>query len=51
MLFVIKKNFMAPFFIDGPQQFNTQPPIISGTHLINLGRVKGWLDLRATLWF
>ena len=39
------------FFIDGPQLFTTQSSRVSGTHLINLGKMKDWLDLRATLWF
>ena len=39
----VKQNFIAPF--------TTQSPRVSGTHLINLGRMKDWLDFRAILWF
>ena len=49
-LFSLRKT-LRPLLIDGPQQSTTQSPRVSGTHLINLGRMKGWLDLRATLWF
>ena len=31
--------------------FTTKFPEIPGTHFINLGRMKGWVDLGATLWF
>ena len=57
-----KKNFKAPFRFNclksteplqgGSWRFITQFREISGTHLINLRRMKGWLDLGATwsLW-
>ena len=59
-----KKNFM-PLFMDGVQlaqgyrattgrQFSlvfTKFPESPGTHLINLGRMKGWVNLEATQWF
>ena len=35
----------------GSLLFTTKFPEIPGTHLINLGRVKGWVDLGATQWF
>ena len=35
----------------GSLLFMIQFPEISGTHFIDLGRMKGWLDLRATQWF
>ena len=61
----IKKNFnfMAPFYGWGstasrlePLQggsllFTTKFPEIPGTHFIDLGRMKGWVDLGATHWF
>ena len=31
--------------------FTTKFPEIPGAHLINLGRMKGWVDLEATQWF
>ena len=31
--------------------FTIKCPEISGTHLINLGRMKGWVNLGATQWF
>ena len=31
--------------------FTTKSPEIPGTLFINLGRVKGWVDLEATQWF
>ena len=30
--------------------FAIQFPRVSGTHLINLGRMKDWIDLGATQW-
>ena len=58
------KNFMAPFFKDrgsaasrpqplrgGSLLFTIQFPEIRGTHFIDLGRMKGWVDLGATQWF
>ena len=55
----LKKIFMAPFFMDGVQLpqgyshfeealFTIQFPEIPGTHFIDLGRMKGWVDLGAT---
>ena len=32
----------------GSLLFTTKFPEISGSHLIDLGRIKGWVDLRAT---
>ena len=55
--------FMAPFYVWGstvsrlePLQessllFTTKFPNISGTHFIDLGRMKGWVNLGATQWF
>ena len=34
------RKTLWPIFIDGPQQFTTQSPRVSGSHLINLGRMK-----------
>ena len=31
--------------------FYHSAPGVPGTYLINLGRIKGWVDLRATQWF
>ena len=31
--------------------FTIQFPVVHGTHLINLGSMKDWVDLRATQWF
>ena len=31
--------------------YNTKFPEIPGTHFINLGKMKGWVDLGATEWF
>ena len=31
--------------------FTTKFPDIPGTHFIDLGRMKGWVDLGATQWF
>ena len=57
------KNFMVPFYgwgstasrleplRGGSLLFTTKFPEIPGTHFINLGRMKGWVDLRATQWF
>ena len=28
--------------------FTTKSPEIPGTHFVNLGRMKGWVDLEAT---
>ena len=56
-------NFMAPFYgwgstasrlvplWGGSLLFTTKFPDIPGTHFINLGRMKGWVDLGATQWF
>ena len=35
----------------GSLLFTTKFPDISGTHFIDLGGMKGWVDLRATQWF
>ena len=59
-IFKLQKNFMAPFCGWGsttwrlePLQgasllFTTKFPEIPGTHFIDLGRMKGWVDLGAT---
>ena len=56
----LKKNFMAPFYGWGSTGSRLQPlqggsllftakfPEIPGTHFINLGRMRGWVDLGAT---
>ena len=31
--------------------FTTKSPESSGSHFIDLRRMKGWVDLRATQWF
>ena len=58
-----KKNFMAPFYGWGSTTSRLQPlrggsllftiqfPGISGTHFIDLGRMKGWVNLGTTQWF
>ena len=57
------KNFMVPFYGWGSTAsrleslwgvsllYNTKFPEISGTHFIDLWRMKGWVDLGATQWF
>ena len=57
---IIRKNFMVLFYGWGstvsrlePLQggsllFTTKFPEIPGTHFIDLGRMKGWVDLGAT---
>ena len=35
----------------GSLLFTTKFPRIPGTHFIELGRMKGWVDLGATQWF
>ena len=35
----------------GSLLFTTKSPEISGTHFIDPGSMKGWLDLGATKWF
>ena len=35
----------------GSLLFTTMFPDIPGTHFIDLGRMKGWVDLGATQWF
>ena len=59
----LKKNFMAPFYgwvstasrlellRGGSLPFSTRFPEIPGTHFINLGRMKGWVEHVATQWF
>ena len=56
-------NFMAPFhgwsstaskiepLREGSLLFTTKFPEILVTHFIDLGRMKGWVDLEATQWF
>ena len=56
------KNFMAPFYgwsstasrleplREGSLLFTTESPEIPGTPFIDLGRMKGWVDLEATQW-
>ena len=58
-----KKTFMAPFYgwgstdsrlqllRGGSLLFTTKFPEIPGTHFIDLGKMKGWVDLGATQWF
>ena len=58
-----KKNFMAPFYgwgstasrlvplWGGSLLFTLKFPDIPGTHFINLGRMKCWVDLGAIQWF
>ena len=64
-MFTLKKNnnFMAPFCGWGSTASRLEPfrgsslllttkfPEISGTHFINLERIKGWVNLGATRWF
>ena len=35
----------------GSLLFTIQSPGVPGTQLIDLGRMKGWVDLGATQWF
>ena len=62
--YFFKKKTLWPLFMDGVQLasrleplwggsllFTTKFPEITGTHFIDLGRMKGWVDLRATQWF
>ena len=35
----------------GSLLYNTEFREIGGTHFIDLGRMKGWVDLGATQWF
>ena len=58
-----KKTFMAPFYgwgitassleplRGGSLLFSTKSPEIPGTHFIDLGGMKGWVDLEDTQWF
>ena len=58
----LEKNFMAPFYgwsstasrleplRRGSFLFTTKFPETPGTHIIDLGRMKGWVDLGATQW-
>ena len=58
--FILKNNFMAPFCGWGSTAsrleplrgdsllFTTKSPEIPGTHLIDLGTMKGWVDLGAS---
>ena len=55
-----KKNFMAPFYVWGSTASRLQPlqggsllsttklQEIPGTHFIDLGKMKGWVNLGAT---
>ena len=55
------QNFIAPFYgwgstaprleplRGGSLLFTTKFPNIPGTHFIDLGKMKGWVDLGATL--
>ena len=36
---------------EGSLLFTTKFPEIPGTHFIDLGRMKGWVDFGATRWF
>ena len=36
---------------EGSLIFTTKFPETPGTHFINLGRMKGWVDVGATHWF
>ena len=62
-IFLKKKQLLAPFYgwrfnclkATEPLQedsllFTTKSPEIPGTHLIDLGMMKGWVDLGATQW-
>ena len=35
----------------GSLLYNSKFPEIPGTHFIDLGRMKGWVELGATQWF
>ena len=62
-LYQLKKTFMAPFHgwvstasrvesLRGDSLLLTiKFPKIPGTHFIDLGRMKGWVDLEPTVWF
>ena len=41
---------LEPFW-GGSLLYNTKFPEIPGTHFINLGKMKGWVDLAATQCF
>ena len=43
-------NCLKPLWV-GSLLFTIQFPEIPGTHVINLGRIKGWVDLEVTQWF
>ena len=61
--FTFKRNFIAPFYgwrsiasrleplQGGSLLFTTKFPEIPGTDFIDLGRLKGWVDLGAIHWF
>ena len=63
VFFFFLKNFMALFYGWGSTASRLEPlrrgsllftskfPEIPGTHFIDLGRMKGWVDLGATQWF
>lgn len=45
-----KKQTLRPFFMDRIQlslQFSVNP----GTHLVDLGRMQGWVNLGTNHWF
>ena len=58
-----KTNFLALFYGRGSTASKPEPPRggillfttkfleIPGTHFIDLGRMKGWVDFGATRWF
>ena len=58
----LQKNFMAPFYGCGLNAsrlepvwgdslvYNTKFPEIPGTHFINFGRMKDWVDLEGAHW-
>ena len=62
-LLIYFKNFMTPFYgwgsnasrleplRGGSLLFTTKFPEIPGTHFIDLGRMKGRVDLGATQWY
>ena len=41
------KKTLLPLFIDEAELFTTQYQRVSGAHFINLGRIIGWIGLRA----
>ena len=54
----IKTFHNDPFYLKATEQlrgdsliFTIHFPGVSGTQMIDLGRMKGWVDLAATQWF